>query len=371
MAAALIFAVALSMVEIHNHGLKPQKNKWVLLFLAYLPIHIYLAPAPTIDLGGMPVYNFWCWRPSFKILCFGLLFFTISSHTFLESEYKKVLKTILWVTTIVALYHVAQFFYTDQFMKQCADGDWGRIGGFINNPVLTAPFVAIGLPIAIYFKDWLKATVIAIGVIIPDCQIAWIAAVFSVLIYLALKNKKTFIIYSSIFISACALFSFLYFTNVDFNNKFDDHERFHHWAQIFKDWTGALDARNDIMNIFSLTGRGIGSFLYVYHIEHPGGTTTPNGFYQAHNDLLELGYTMGFVGLFLFIAALFLVLTWIATRHLSMPGRAIFASLCAIFICAQTGFVLQIGSFCFYAVVLAGLLHNPSVYVFKKSIPAS
>lgn len=372
MAAALVIAVALSMVEIFFHGIKPQKNIWVLILLAYIPIHIYAAPSPSIDLMGTPVYNFWAWRPAYKIICFGLLFLTIASHTFTEKEKRTILQVMVWMGVVTAFYEISQFFYTDQWMKRVADGDWGRIGGFINNPILTAPFVALCVPLAIYLRAWWRLLILIIGVILPDSQMAWIAAAFGTIVYFGTKNRRYFMFCVTMFFVASAAFTYLSITNLDFRGKFSDHERFHHWNQIFKDWTGPLhlvDAEKDTVKIFSLTGRGIGSFKYVYRVEHPGTETSPNRFEQAHNDYLEWGYIAGFVGVGLLGMALFYLFSQIWIRGLTYYGRAVFASLAVILTGSLACFLLQIGPFSFYATVLLGILHNPDAGVFRK--PAS
>ncbi len=358
------------MAEIYSKGLKPGKNVWVYLLVAYLPISMLFAPAPFIDLVGINVMGFWAWQPFAKIIIFALLFSVISSHEFTTKDIHRVLNVMVWCGFLTSLYELTQFFYSDQFFIQCADGNWGRIAGFIGNPTLTAPFVAMLIPIALYLKKYPMAAIMFVGAVIPDSQMAWVALVAGLSVYYALKGPKWFIF------SVLSWIFFFFFVIAFFhhgqhlNNKylrslFEDHERLMQWKQIFKDWTGPLAADKGVMNNFSLTGRGLGSFRYVYHIQH-ANIGAPNRFFQAHNDYLECGYAIGFIGVGLFIGAI----CHMIKRNVSMQAvltigesrynRALIASMATIAVNAFGTFVWQIGTLAMYSVIIAGLLHNNS-----------
>ncbi len=361
MALAVIFAISLSMVEIFYSGIKPNKNIWVLIFLAYLPISIILAPCPQIDLQGIPVNNFWSWFPFLKMFIFSIFFFVISGHEFDESTLKTILKIFVWCGFLVSLYELTQIFYTDQFFIRAADGDWGRVAGILGNPTLTSPFCAMMIPFALYFKDYLKATVMVVGTIVPYSAMGVIAMIVGLIVYCSFQSKKKFIIGSVL--SLLIIFSFcFYLNNKHLRERFDDHERFYHWKVIWKDWTGALDKSKGVNNIYSLTGRGIGSFRFVYHIQHPFGNTnderTPNRFHQAHNDYLELGYSLGFVGIGLFLMGIYHLIKQKFSFQMSHYHRTLISSLSVMMVAASGVFLFQIGTFSFLGVLIAGLLHN-------------
>ncbi len=356
MSTAIVFALALGMAEIFSKGIKPNKNIWVLIFLAYIPISIMLAPYPQLNLLGMNISDFWVWKPFCKILIFVILFLVVSSHEFKPSQLRMTLNVIVWCGVITALYEVAQFIWTDQFFKVVADGDWGRIAGFIGNPTLTSPFVAMTVPIAMYLKKWVKCGILITGAILPDSQMAWIALFCGIVFYIGMKNRERLAWTLVAFLLSIISFFLLYKYCHWINNEFADHERFIQWHQIFKDWIGPVSKEYGFMNTYGLTGRGIGSFQYVYHIQniHVG---SPNRFHQAHNDFLELGYSLGFAGLgFFLMAILHMFVKTVSFK--SRYQRALLASLVVMAVSASGVFIWQIGTTAFYSVVIAGLLHN-------------
>ncbi len=96
MAMALVFALALGMTELYRHGLKPFKNKWLLLLIVYIPISIILAPSPSIFLIGINVSSFWAWEPFLQIITFFLMVQAIASHEFKDEEVHIIFQTIAW-----------------------------------------------------------------------------------------------------------------------------------------------------------------------------------------------------------------------------------------------------------------------------------
>lgn len=368
MASAIAFGTALCMAEIFSHGIKKNKNIWVMLLLAYLPISIVMAPAPEIQLVGINVKGFWAWQPFLKIFIFVMLFFCISGHAFKPSQIRKILCVMVWCGFLTSIYEITQLLFTDQFFIRCADGDWGRIAGFIGNPTLTAPFVAMLVPLALYMKKNVMAAVMVIGAIIPDSQMAWVSLISGIAIYYALKGPKWFVSIAIGFALATVVFAGLYATNKNVSNKFNDHERYIQWKQIVKDWTGPLAPDEGLMNNYSMTGRGLGSFQYVYHIQNIN-VGSPNRFHQAHNDYIEFGYSVGFIGIGLLLMAAYDVMkrgflfVWKNHGNVFSYGdtrytRAMLSSFASISVAAIGSFVFQVGTTAFYTIVIVGLLYN-------------
>lgn len=363
MTMALFFALALSTAELYSSGIKPVRNIWVYLLIAYIPVSILLAPPPTVSIDGMLVLNFWSWYPYLKIVLFGLMFFAVSSHDFDGWDLEMVLKVMVWCATLTALYEVTQFFYTDQFFVKCSENDWGRIAGFIGNPTLTAPFCAMMVPLAFYLKDWPKAAICIVGAVLPDCQMAWIALLAGAVVYFAFGGRKQALIVFGVSVLVLAAFAAAWANSAQFRGTFNDHERFIQWHQIFKDWTGPIAADKGYMANNALTGRGLGSFRYVYHMQNPN-IGSPNRFHQAHNDLLEFGYGVGYIGVGLFIMSIFAMFKD-AYETMDRYTKALLASITILLVDSLGNFIFQIGTTAFYAVILCGLLHNsrrPYVY---------
>lgn len=379
MTMAVLFALALCMTEIYTKGLKPGKNIWVFLLVAWIPISIMLGPIPEINLTGINVKGFWSWQPFLKIIVFAFLFITIQSHKFTKEDLRNTLVVMVWCGFLTSVYEIAQFFWTDQFFIKSPTNDWGRVAGFIGNPTLTAPFVAMLIPVSFVVKKYWMVPVMFAGAIIPDSQVAWISLTLGLLVYFSLKGPLWFLSCALIFLWAAAVYFYLFFSghgakidNPAVQSLFQDHERFIHWRQIFKDWTGPIAADRGVTNNYALTGRGLGSFRFVYHIQN-ANLGSPNKFQEAHNDYLEFGYATGFIGLGLFLGAIghmlkqsFGQILFYPTQSLeSRHVRALLSSAVIILVSAVGTFIFQIGTTAFYAVVIAGLLHNDC---FKREI---
>ena len=363
MIAAILFALGLIMTELYLNGIKPNKNVWVLLLLLYIPIAQLLAPIIPTYLFGIETQNFWFWKPFVKMLIFGLLFIVISSHEFSRSELINVLHIMVWCGFLTAVYHILQYVHLDQFFIVSDNRDLGRVAGFIGNPTLTAPFVAMLIPIAFYLRKYWMAGIMLIGAILPNSQMAWVALAGGIAVYFGLKNRRWMERVILVSIIAVLSFSALYFTNVKTRNLFSDHERTMQWTQIFKDWSGPLDPANGINTNNFLTGRGLGSFRYIYHQQHPDlvtptGAVPRNSFAQAHNDYIELGYGLGFVSLcLLFMGTLY---TLLRNTTNSFYNRALISSFAIIAISAIGSFVFQIGTVAYYSIIILGLIQNES-----------
>lgn len=375
MIVALCFAVALSTAGLYAHGIKPIRNVWALLFLAYLPISIIFAAPPFVELVGVNVSNFWVWQPMFKFLAFALMIFVIASRKFEDCQVLMVLKVIVWCAFLTAIYCIFQSLHIDQFWEEPNTGQ--IVVGFTGHPMLTAPFLAMAVPLAIFLKDKLKTGVIIVGVVVCDSQIGWIGLAAGILFYLGTKNWKSMATAAAAGVILAVVAGTLCATVPAVKGKFNDHERFYHWKNIFKDWQGAMlpteeakkrVAENSGIPIEkvkfnsnqSFTGRGLGSFQFVYRIQHPGkpGTDHPsNGYHQAHNDPLELGYHTGWIGLALMLMAiltLYVSNKIMGNRYL----RALAASLTVMLVCSTASFVFQIGTLIFTTCVIVGLLTN-------------
>ena len=74
MALALTVALAAGLVAIYQGKLRPFRNKWILIFLAYLLLSIRFAP--TLITAKVP--NLWSWKPAFEMLTFALLVMTVA-----------------------------------------------------------------------------------------------------------------------------------------------------------------------------------------------------------------------------------------------------------------------------------------------------
>ena len=186
----------------------------------------------------------------------------------------------------------------------------------------------------------------------------WLALAVGIMVYFGLRSWKHLSLTIIVGLFLSLVFTLFYFHNHAFKDVFSDHERFVQWRQIFKDWTGPLAQDKGLINNFCLTGRGIGSFRFLYHVQN-NLHLAQNRFHQAHNDFLEFGYSAGFIGLGLLVMAIFyMVKNVIREVFQSDYVRALLASLAYIVFDGVGSFVFQIGTFCFFTVVICGLISN-------------
>ena len=360
MSCALVFAMGLIAAGLYSHGLRKFNNKWLLVLLAYIPLSIYLAPKPSISLLGMDVSYFWSWEPFFQIVAFSLLAMSVASYKFEWNEIEDVLRTITYIGAFVSAYMIVQFFMLYQFFKPLDSFIPGRgqVAGFIGNPTLTSPLIVMMIPIALYLRKYAVFALMVTAVILTKSQVAMGAMGIVCLLMLASKGWQRAVIASVI--------GLLAFTYVISNPRIvEDNQRFEMWKQIVVDIKSPI--AKDIENSYPLTGRGIGSFRYIFHQEHPGTELKPNRFVQAHNEYLEFAYGTGILGLFFLLMAMWTTVKSNIRIGAVMRGWesgkrvALVCSFIGISICAAGTFVWQIGSIAFLTSVIVGLLHNETV----------
>lgn|SRR3990167_4457118 len=362
MTLASFFALSLGAVELYRNGFRPFKNKWVIIFLLYLPISVFIAPAPSITLVGINVTNFWSWQPIMNILIYSFMVFAISSHEFSKSELLIAIKTVVWCGFFMAFYVTLQRLDMDQFFMRNVDPSHGpsaSYAGFIGNPTLVAPYIAMTVPFMIYLKKWWMIPVALGGVIFPESQMAY-GGLFGGLAFLVgSKGKFRFVLMAVISFLVAAFLVVGYFNSPTVKKFITDHERFEIWSVIAKDVKNPI--AKDVKNSYPLTGRGIGSFKFVHHVEHQ------NSFHQAHNDYLELTYGCGLAGLFfVFAAILKMIRENFSVFQVFRFGEeklksTLLASFVTIALTAFGTFVWQIGASIYLTCVLIGLLHNESL----------
>jgi len=362
MQTAITCSIILALLVLYTSGFKRVRNKYVLFLMLSLLLSTLLSPEANLDIEHCNLYKFWSWQPLLTMGVFFLLYCAVSSHPMNYKDVRCLLNVMVWCGFLMAIYVMIQMAGCDQFFKATA-GDNGAMAGFLGHPTHVAPFIGMLLPLALYLKRYLKAFLMMIAVLIARSSVADIAVLCSLVVYFGLKNKHIFL-YTFFF----ALMYFSIFTVVNLNRQktdayfdskpaiqwvkdifiFEDHNRFNQWKQIAKDIVNPISEKAE--QKFPLTGRGVGSFRFIYHAQHE------NNYKQAHNDPLEFTYQTGFIGLAFFILSIwYSIKRWWGKNEYK---DAIIASLSCIFIASCASFVLQIGTISFYTVFLAGLLDN-------------
>lgn len=361
MTLALGFALILGLIGIYNGGLKPIKNKWLLSFIGFVLVSIFLAPKIKIIFYDVEVESFWVWQTFSYILIFFLMYLSVLSQNFTDKEKINTLKIMAWAGFLMAIYALLQFLGCDQFFEvskintDIAGVPSRLVVGTMGQPTLLAPFLAMIVPITLYLKRYWMAGVIGLVVFLTQSTTAILAMILSIGLLISLQTKRRFIL----FIIFLFLLSGVFFT---YGGKkyINDSGRFATWSQAAKDLNTPFYKEQNIK--YPLTGFGAGSFKYIYHMKH--FNKIGNQWLQAHNEYLEVLYTTGIIGVFLFMMALFTLLNpYFFTDRLS---KYLLASFACIAICAAGTFVLQLGCIAFYSVTILGLLAQGGNLEFKS-----
>ncbi len=347
---------ALNLWAFFRGRFKPIKNTWALIFLFYLiSLHIILAPAIGIIIVDCPIVNPWLWKPLFMILLSAISIFAISSIDFIYEEEKLLLRIMLWVGFIMALYVVLQFMGLDQFFTVANPQHYSlpsnpTIGGTLGHPTTVGAFMAMIIPIALYFKKYISALIIICAVLLTKSHVAIGAMIVSVLFFYTIRNKTAFYLFIGLFLIT-GLFCGL---NKQCKQEFSRYSsgRVTAWQYILQDLKTPLN--KDSKNLYPITGIGLGSFKYIFHLRHP---TTKDKFKEAHNEYLELMNDIGIAGAILFLCAI-----WELLRHnfsfVNRYRQMLLSSFICISICAGGNFVWHLAPTALYTIFIVGLLNN-------------
>ena len=350
---AIGFGLGLTLLHLSKNKLEPVNNKPALAFLFYLWIATMLAPWPGITLAGMNIGYFWAWKPLYTITIMFFFMCSISSWKLEKKDVDLMLKVMVWAGAIMGAYVLLQGLYLDQFFelneKSMPHEQW-RLAGTIGHPSFVATWMAMIVPIALYKKMKWQATVIILAVLMTLSMTGIGAMCAGLFFWFASKGRKQLLFTIIILISLCGITTYAYKSYPQVREHVTGSGRFYQWPIVAKDINSSLCKEEQAK--FPLTGRGMGSFYYVYHTEHK------NRFYQAHNEYLELAYNVGILGVGLFVLA---ILRMFGLNIKRLPGneyrQALLASFFSIATAAGALFVWQLGAHVFYTVFIVGLLH--------------
>lgn len=360
--SALAFAAMLTigLLAAHKGYLKKFGNKFVLMLIGYVWLSTMLAPSSGLFLMGMPLMQFWAWKPFCYLLAYFLGIWAIASYPFELKDIRFILNIMVWCGTVMSIFVIIQFFNLDQFFGPNPFSkihEQGNLAGTIGHPTFVSSYLAMIIPLAIYLRKYWQTVVIAIVVLIVQSQVAIGAMVLSLLFLLAVRGKKQ--LYASIAI--LVLLIGLGFGISHFHPRYiSDSGRFFEWGRIVRDVNTPIRANVEDSGVkagkYPITGRGLGSFYYTYHLMHKANDGSPSGFYQAHNEYLEWLYNCGIVGLILLLLAIFQLIkeNW----RINWYRNCILSSFFCVAVSAGGTFVWQLGAIMIYSAVIVGLLQN-------------
>ena len=308
------------------------------------------------------VSSLWMFKAYFYIFMYALLLMAVASFEFTIASMEKILKVMMVCAVITAIYIFIQKLGLDQFMGKTTveknpdvnNVTQALLGGFIGQPTVVSPFMAMMFPICMYFRKYLFAVIIVIAVLMTQSKMAC-GSLIVAMCFLAIFSTRIV----RIILSCLALVSLLccsvYFVN--------DYIKLDHKERYFVDMaSGRVSAWKDMYEFYktpvngkkyTVTGLGPGSFNYAYSIRKS------SSWKQVHNDPFEALQNFGIAGVSLLFLAIFVMI-----KNLEFDSDqklliiALLTSLLTIFLCSLGTFPLQIAPIYFYTLIILGFLHN-------------
>lgn len=348
---AMMFALAIGLSAVF-YGIKPFKNKFALIFVGFLLFNYFMSPFIPLAVDHIDSSNFWFWKPMAKTLCFLLMIVAIAS---IKPD-DKFLLIAMWCGVAMSVYAILQWLGFDQFWGT-REGDEFRwvtqpgVAGTMGNSTVAASFIAMLVPIAIYFTKYVEAALMILAVIVTKSDMGVMAILLiSILVFIRVYPHLLFHVYGLAFVLMVGA-SLLFIHNQAFHQYIVNKSsgRTAVWGQVLKDFRdGPIEG---LKSDFSFTGAGLGSFPHIFSTRHN------SIFKQAHSEPLELLYSCGLIGFGLAVLALF-SLFFSVMREATDRSFYLLLSLWAILVCSCGLFVFQLGAHQFYASFIVGLLHN-------------
>jgi len=338
---ALFFAISCFCLHLWNKGTVQCKSKVILSLVVYTFFVTHLWWKMPIALNDVMVGGFYKWQPLLYLLSFFVLFLTVSS---IHLNKDKILSVIMWMSSIMACYVILQAIGLDQFFSIIKAGYTDSIGftaklaGNLGQPTLVSPFIALGVPIALYMKKPLNVVLMVVAVLLTQSMVANFAMIIGVGFYLLSSRHiiaKYFVIGSLVTVT---LYCFI------FKPSMTGREFI--WPETVKD-VMTTPFEEDNGQRFAFTGVGLGAFPMLYHLKHIHQTM----FHQVHNEYLEWFYSTGLFGLILLLMSV----TEIFKTSQDKTVTSVFLVLC---ICAAGTFIWQLGVYQYISTVIVGLIYG-------------
>lgn len=285
--------------------------QWILIFLI---ISTFLMPPIVLKLGNADLGGLWAWKSLAWVLGYFILYQRIASMSLHINDKELISKAIGYAALISSIYAIVQLLNTDQFQLV---RDWHDIGmgnshpemtGMIGNSVYLSIFLVMSLPFSLYaMRPWQSWTIVT-AVLLAGSDTATCGMIIILSILWAMKVKSDLwlkLLLAMTVISATVCVS--YWPQI--RPHIRDNSRFQIWKEVVKDWHGPVLTQEvtpdmsesqksayAILNkrTWSLTGRGLGSFEFLFQRKFPGWN-------DPHNVYLKILYELGLIGVCLFL----------------------------------------------------------------------
>ena len=351
-------AIILSLYIMATEGMKPIKNKAILVLFAFLFLSIHLAPYYPIEINGVDSSNFWVWKTMFQFMCFFMMYCTFQGVHFSKEDSKKLILCLQTCAIILSVYACFQALGVEQFFAEKSEEIIGNpsepnVVGVFGNATILGSFLVLLLPFLALFKKFKTGVIVLIAIFLTKSEVAIYTALFlsGIFFFLNKPSKKSILItLSTIVLIAGISVPILLKNKKDFLNV---NGRVHVWKQVVKELSYQRHGLSGAPSAF--TGVGPGSYAYI--TRHSKDLQ----WYRVHNEPLEVTYMLGYIGF-----GLFLLTLWFSVdvRHFFVSNpfyQACFLSFFSSLIMSLGTFVWQMSPHNLLCVFTFAMINNESL----------
>ena len=359
-------ALAIGLTSLYAGEIRGCKNKWLILFLIFIPLNIHLSPKYNIEINGIDSTNYWVWKPFVMILCYFLMFMAVQSLNITRKSLRSIFSVVMWCGFIMGGYVLLQNAGWDQFFSKRLGDQFLAVTkpvtvGTLGNSTIVSPYIAMIVPFALYFNRYIISTVLILAVIATQSAMAIGAMVVSVILYSCLRwrVKASIAVLAVIIISASLLINVKTTNPSQYANIMSNITNTNGRIPVWKETIRIIkeeEIGNKIKSRYPFTGVGLGSYPILIR------PLIKTMFSKAHNEYLEILCTLGIIGLILFLLSIGYMMKSAFYAYIDDFNRLELITLMSSFVCialiAGGTFVWQIAPTIFYTIIIVGLLHN-------------
>lgn len=341
---ALGVALLIFLYMVSRETLKKFDNKWVLLFIGWSILSAFFAPKWL----GLNLYNggnvdgLWNYKALLQIVIYFLALWAISSANFSHKTLDIMINIIAHSGVIMVFYVFLQAIgidplYKVSLLEATTYTPSYKLTGTLGHPTIVSAFILMCIPMAIYLRKYWMVALMVIALLMTKSVVAIVALVGSIIYFVLCKNLfKLTVVNIVIFV---IIILGLYYEILG------NSGRFAVWTMAFNDMKSNP--------ITFLTGFGIGSFSYIFTpLMHSSYTYWA----QLHNEYFEIIWGVGLVGLFFAIKSGIWLFDKIQTLLEDRTIRCLMTSIVAVCFISLGNFVLHLGVFHIYMVIILGVL---------------
>lgn len=290
--ASFMCAIVIGMFAIYKYGICKLNNKWLLAVPVIMIFSHFHSQNIKFESSFVPkdmaIFNY---RPMFMVLMFMFMGLGIYSS---EINFNKIYKVLGVIAIIYSVYIVFQRMHIDQFYFPAGqpldqESRHPEAGAFISQPVFAAAVLAILLPFVRRFGIW-QAVFCLIAIFLTGNRSASFIGSMCFLFSFK-KTSRLALICIWLYIFSLVVAWAAWYLGYPILYE----ERFLVWTSAVLDVV--IPKFPGMSHWHILTGDGIGSFSIIFPFYHH------SGYYQAHNEYLEIFKGMGAIGIFVFLKA--------------------------------------------------------------------